>query len=127
MLREHYAQGRLTVEEFDERLEHLYSSKTYGELATLTSDLPDVDLQRLPAPSPRTPERVKGPAQRRGLPEMWAAWAAASGINWAIWFVIGATDGFDFPYPWPLWVMVPWGVMVLLATLFNGRDDGSNR
>lgn len=32
--------GRLTAEELDERLEIAFSAKTYGELATLTSDLP---------------------------------------------------------------------------------------
>ena len=32
--------GRLTSEELDERIEVAFSAKTYGELATLTSDLP---------------------------------------------------------------------------------------
>jgi Domain of unknown function (DUF1707) len=32
--------GRLTAEELDERLEMAFNAKTYGELATLTSDLP---------------------------------------------------------------------------------------
>jgi hypothetical protein len=32
--------GRLTAEELDERLELAFNAKTYGELATLTSDLP---------------------------------------------------------------------------------------
>jgi hypothetical protein len=32
--------GRLTAEELDERLEIAFNAKTYGELATLTSDLP---------------------------------------------------------------------------------------
>ncbi len=32
--------GRLTAEELDERLEVAFSARTYGELATLTADLP---------------------------------------------------------------------------------------
>ncbi|MEV8638552.1 DUF1707 domain-containing protein [Streptosporangium sp. NPDC051023] len=119
VLREHYAQGRLTVEEFDERLEQLYSSKTYGELARLTSDLPDVDLRRLPEASPRSPERRdRHEAQNKGVAAMWGAWAAASGVNWAIWLILGVTNGLDFPYPWPLWVMGPWGVILLITTFF---------
>ncbi|WP_371780891.1 DUF1707 SHOCT-like domain-containing protein [Streptosporangium subroseum] len=131
VLREHYAQGRLTVEEFDERLEQLYTSRTYGELATLTSDLPDVDLQGLSNASSRLSERGGRPgghqASQRALKSVWAVWAVASGINWMVWFIVGATDGFDFPYPWPLWVMGPWGAMLLLTTVVTGLGRDRNR
>ncbi|MEV7005441.1 DUF1707 domain-containing protein [Streptosporangium sp. NPDC051022] len=128
VLREHYAQGRLSVEEFDERLEQLYASKTYGELARLTSDLPDVDMRRLPAAPSASPQRRTGrQARNKGLAAVWASWAMASGVNWAIWLIIGVTDGMDFPYPWPLWVMGPWGVVLLVATFFNGLSDRPDR
>ena len=45
-LREHHAAGRLTLDEFDERMQKAYAAKTYGELSTLTRDLP-VDLAEL--------------------------------------------------------------------------------
>jgi hypothetical protein len=130
VLREHYAQGRLTTEEFDERLEQLYTSKTYGELAVLTSDLPDVDLRRLPEAPSRAPERSAKPgglkdAQDKGLAAAWAVWATASGINWMIWLIIGITD--DFPYPWPLWVMGPWGVVLLVTTVATVLGRGKNQ
>ncbi|MFC7649612.1 DUF1707 domain-containing protein [Streptosporangium lutulentum] len=41
-LREHYAQGRLTHEELDERLELALSSRTGRELALVGADLPDL-------------------------------------------------------------------------------------
>ncbi|WP_344970571.1 DUF1707 domain-containing protein [Streptosporangium fragile] len=126
VLREHYAQGRLTSEEFDERLEQLYASKTYGELATLTSDLPDVDLSRLPEASARAKD-VERKTEGGDLTIAWSVWATASGINWMIWFIIGATDGFDFPYPWPLWVMGPWGVVLLVGTVVGALGKGRNR
>ncbi len=129
VLREHYAQGRLTTEEFDERLEQLYTSKTYGELAVLTSDLPDVDLRRLPEAPSRAPERAKASsvkgAQDKGLAAAWSVWATASGINWMIWLIIGVT-GDDFPYPWPLWVMGPWGVVLLVTTVATVVGRGRN-
>ncbi|GGX65141.1 DUF1707 SHOCT-like domain-containing protein [Streptomyces minutiscleroticus] len=39
-LRDAVAEGRLTMEEFEERLEAAYRARTYGELAPLTRDLP---------------------------------------------------------------------------------------
>ncbi|MQA35451.1 DUF1707 domain-containing protein, partial [Modestobacter roseus] len=33
--------GRLTVEEYDERLTRAWEAKTYGDLTPLTADLPD--------------------------------------------------------------------------------------
>jgi hypothetical protein len=40
VLRDALAEGRLDMEEFDERLEAVYKARTYGELAPLTRDLP---------------------------------------------------------------------------------------
>ena len=45
-LREHHAAGRLTLDEFEDRMGKAYAAKTYGELRTLTRDLP-VDLAQL--------------------------------------------------------------------------------
>jgi len=39
-LREHLAVGRLTIEEFDQRLDQAYAAKTLGELDVLMADLP---------------------------------------------------------------------------------------
>lgn len=39
-LRDHYAEGRLTHDELDERVSAALSAKTFGELRTLTTDLP---------------------------------------------------------------------------------------
>ena len=39
-LREHYAQGRLTLDELNERLDRAFASRTNLELSAVTSDLP---------------------------------------------------------------------------------------
>ena len=39
-LRRALSQGRLSVEEFDERVTAAYAAKTHGDLAVLTRDLP---------------------------------------------------------------------------------------
>lgn len=40
VLRDAVAEGRLDMEEFEERLDATYKARTYGELAPLTRDLP---------------------------------------------------------------------------------------
>lgn len=39
-LSEHYAAGRLTLDELNERLETVFSAKTFGQLARVMADLP---------------------------------------------------------------------------------------
>lgn len=53
-LREHFAQGRLSHEELDERLGLALSARTAGELARITADLPRPDG---PGTRPRRQER----------------------------------------------------------------------
>jgi Domain of unknown function (DUF1707) len=78
-LRDAYTAGRLTLEEFDERMAAAYASRTWGELRKLTEDLPaqpilgsDVPGRHLPATAlPAHPPRVNGtvpPAHRRHRP-----------------------------------------------------------
>lgn len=40
VLRDALAEGRLDMEEFEERLETTFRARTYGELAPITRDLP---------------------------------------------------------------------------------------
>lgn len=39
-LREHFAEGRLSSEELDERLSAVFNAKTYADLRPITADLP---------------------------------------------------------------------------------------
>jgi hypothetical protein len=55
VLREAAGQGRISLDELDERLESAYAAKTYADLAAVTYDLPP--SARMPAPP------VQGPAQ----------------------------------------------------------------
>ena len=57
-LREAYTEGRLTQDEWDERMSAAYASRTWGQLRELTVDLPvqpvlgaDVPGRQLPAPT----------------------------------------------------------------------------
>lgn len=122
LLREHHAAGRLTPEEFSERLDKTFAARTLGDIDGLLRDLPSVDLYRLPdAELTRLPARPKQPGAHRG------AWRAA----WGSWFtvtlflfVIWALTGHG--YVWPLWVAAPWGA-IMLGRWVSGSHPGSRR
>jgi hypothetical protein len=53
VLREAAAEGRLSLDELDERLDALYKTKTYAELEPITADLPSAGTHPGPAPAAR--------------------------------------------------------------------------
>lgn len=56
-LRQSLAEGRLTVEELEERVERAYSARTVGELTPLVSDLPTPPPP--PPPPPTLGQRLR--------------------------------------------------------------------
>jgi DUF1707 SHOCT-like domain len=77
-LREHYAHGRLTLEEFNERLDSVFAAKTQSDLNRLTRDLPHVRSGGAPLPSART---RPGPL-RASLPSASGAVATWPTADW---------------------------------------------
>ncbi|GGW77797.1 DUF1707 SHOCT-like domain-containing protein [Streptomyces lomondensis] len=76
ILRDALAEGRLDMEEFEERLDATYRARTYGELAPITRDLPatgvavpSVSLAKEPAAGPDWSRRIVG----GGGTSTWAA------------------------------------------------------
>jgi uncharacterized protein DUF1707 len=59
-LREHFAEGRLSADELDERISAALSAKTLGDLRRVMADLPD------PAPVPPQARPLPPWAARRG-------------------------------------------------------------
>lgn len=131
LLREHHAEGRLTAEEFHDRLDRAFAAKTQGELDELFADLPAIDLYRLPAsgirPAPRGAVRRRrefmdrpgrGPLSGGGLlsgdgPVAWFAWVAMSGLLFVTWVGFGLFDGGAAWLPWFLLFSAPWAVYLL--------------
>ncbi len=60
ILQDAHAQGRLSWDEFDSRTTALMNAQTYGQLAELTSDLPN----RIPAAPPQVYQQAPFGAQR---------------------------------------------------------------
>ena len=74
LLREHLAAGRLTAEEFHERLDAAYAAKTLGQLDELLADLPAIDLTTCPTPrcAATGPATASCPWGRRGSRQLHA-------------------------------------------------------
>jgi hypothetical protein len=89
-LRTHAGEGRLSVEELDERVGRVYAATTRADLAKLTADLPK---PRRPRPDPRA---EFGEHLRTYLGVM------------ALLVVIWALTGMG--YFWPIWPAVGWGI-----------------
>ena len=129
LLREHHAAGRLDPEEFNERLDKVYQAKTLGELDELMSDLPAIDLYRLPdaglsrqRPRPGPP---RPPAPPGGPPRRSSHWRGALG-SWfsvsLVLVVIWALSGMG--YPWFAWPVGIWGALVIGNVVTGGSHHG---
>lgn len=139
MLREHHAAGRLTVEEFQERLDAAYQAKTLGEIDELMADLPSIDLYHLPDESMRRMARAASSQPPAALSSghsrlspawrgAWASWASVSLVVFVIWLItVIGSDGGNLHNLWFLWVAGPWGAILLGRWLFGGYPGGPNR
>jgi Domain of unknown function (DUF1707) len=79
-LQEHYARGRLTLEEFNQRLDAVFAAKTQGDLSRITADLPHVPSGGAPLPSSRrSPRSASGPPAT-GWPGRWSGTADAQAL-----------------------------------------------
>jgi hypothetical protein len=69
ILREAAGDGRIDLDELDERLEATYAARTYADLVPITHDLPATVAGRLPArpTAPAPAPLVAGPDQERHL------------------------------------------------------------
>jgi len=133
LLREHHAAGRLTADEFQERLDKAYAAKTLGELDELLSDLPAIDLYKLPDAGLQ-----RGRQGGSGIPPLpwmmapgrmshaWRAalgsWASVSQTKKAIRLLAGHPDNL-----WFLWVAGPYGLILLGRWVSGGNAPARRR
>ncbi|GAA4201179.1 DUF1707 SHOCT-like domain-containing protein [Actinocatenispora rupis] len=99
-------EGRLDVEEYDERVQSAYQAKTYRDLVPLTADLPG-----LPVPAPLGEKRAALARARGGEPP-----SRAIAVLSVVFVFIGlsvlmsvATGGVLIPF-WPLFIFGFWGL-----------------
>jgi hypothetical protein len=134
VLGEHMAAGRLTVDEYDERLSRAYDARTYGELDQLTADLPKTHRPQPAQPlahSNPQPVRACGPVPGywhggRSIGAAWWSWLSTALIVVTIW-AVASIGSSSFLYFWPIWVIGPWGGVLLARTLTGGNHDRYSR
>ena len=110
LLREAFAEGRLSQDEFDDRLDRAHAARTYADLAQLTSDLP------ASASNVAKVERNEVVKDRRDRRSAWASWLGVGVLVNIIWFATWMGSG-PAPYYWPIWVIGPWGGAMVIWTL----------
>lgn len=123
-LGDHLTAGRLDQAEFDTRLSAAYTARTYGELDALLTDLPATRAR----PSTPPPEPPAGPSTPRphvatpfdSRAGRFGPWLAVSLIVTAVWALTSLTTG-DVHGFWPVWVIGPWGLALLLGLCHGGR------
>ena len=91
-LRTHAADGRLTVEELEARVDRALSATTRRDLASLTGDLPR-------ARRPRDAGR-----RSDGVSEHFRTYVGVMALLVVIWALTGAG------YPWFVWPALGWGI-----------------
>jgi hypothetical protein len=74
ILRDAAGEGRLDMTELDERLDAVYTAKTYAELEPITRDLPQAGS------SPAAPRAIADPARYGGQPSSTSAFAFMGGF-----------------------------------------------
>jgi hypothetical protein len=136
-LREHFAHGRLTLEEFNNRLDAVFAAKTQADLSRITRDLPHVRSGGAPLPSARTrpgPLQASAPSAA-GVVAGWTAggdWSGrdrggrrhAHGIGafatllaaLASWLLVYDVILVGIRFPWP----GRFGLLAVIFTLMRG-------
>jgi Domain of unknown function (DUF1707)/Cell wall-active antibiotics response 4TMS YvqF len=106
LLREAAAQGRIDMDELDERLEAVYGAKTYGELVPITRDLP------ADGASPRlVPSAAVAPAASSGA--LVVGSAGPTGSSTAIAVMSGANRNGSWIVPKRFTAFAFWGGSVI--------------
>ena len=135
-LGEHMAAGRLTVDEYEERAGRAWTARTYADLAELTVDLPSAPARPPAAASAAT---ARPQPYRRGAcgagpwgwshdsrQAAWASWFTTAVIVSTIWLISSIASG-ALLYFWPVWVIGPWGAVLLAQTLTGPRPHHDRR
>jgi uncharacterized protein DUF1707 len=121
-------EGRLTLDEYDDRLREVFAARTYADLKPPLADLPAAApvsrSQVEPAQSGAASPQQSHGNTRKWIIGMWSGWLSTSLIVTAIWLATWIAGGVsDVPYFWPIWVIGPWGAVILASTI-GGLTQG---
>lgn len=116
-LTRHCGDGRLTLDELEDRVAEAYAATTSEELLHALRDLPkEPAATTRPAPRPVSPPATTGENrldQRRAgeiaLHIHMVVYLSVMALLVAIWFLTS-----PFGYFWPIWTAMPWGMALAI-------------
>jgi hypothetical protein len=121
-LRSALEDGRLTMDEYVDRMEAAYKAATYGDLVPLCADLPaspPVIAGPQPTAGAASPAVISRSGCLAGLPTvlkiLWTIWLTAVSVNVVVWALVSGTGG-HLAYPWPVWVAGPYGAVLFAVS-----------
>jgi hypothetical protein len=114
-LREHYANGRLTLEELHERLDGALAARTRGDLDAIMADLPAVGSPSGTGTGQNTGTRPQGIGPQ-GIGRRAVAGQAVAAMVWAA-IMICVLMGVGFLGAFGFGVSRPFGIVLILAGL----------
>jgi hypothetical protein len=132
-LREHFASGRLTQEEFDERLNQTFAAKTKADLDAVLRDLPSVRPLATSAPrsdygSGRWSSSGASGSSGAGTGRRMGILTGAMAALWSMVLVFGVLDlGFGGFGTRPIGIGLILAALAMLRRLFFGRIFGRRR
>jgi hypothetical protein len=122
-------EGRLDLNEYDERLQKTYGAKTYADLDGLLDDLPGVvppqraQMAAYQPPQPATP--VASEPGSRNLLSWIGPYGGVVVVCILIWAISSASSG-HLTYFWPVWTLIPLVLGVFGRAMGHG-GGGSDR
>jgi uncharacterized integral membrane protein len=124
-------EGRLDLNEYDERLQKTYAAKTYADLDGLLDDLPGAvppqrsQMAAYQAPQPPTAPPAPEPVEHQHNAMSWIGpYGGVVAVCILIWAISSVTSG-HLTYFWPVWMLIP-----LILGIFGraaGHGGGSDR
>lgn len=113
LLARHLEDGRIDLAEYDQRTAQVYATTTRDDLQLVLSDLPKLAKEPAGNAAARIPiwQKIEG-----------TSWLGVSVLVLFIWAAISLSVG-EFTYPWPIWVIGPWGA-VLVFRMLTGFESG---
>jgi uncharacterized protein DUF1707/2TM domain-containing protein len=106
-LRRHFGEGRLTLEELEDRLSEVYATRTLGQLTSSQGPMRELPVLAPPPPVQTTGHPDHTRHLSKGFPEHLAAYIAVNVMLIFIW--IAAGGGFF----WPIFPIAGWGIGVV--------------
>jgi Domain of unknown function (DUF1707) len=106
------ADGKLTMAEYEERVDAVWKSTTRGELAQVTHDLPVAASENV--------VESKDAREWREYFDEWRWWFGGAIVMTGIWGFQSISDGEPNNY-WPMWPLGIWA-LILVAMIFMPED-----